>query len=244
MLELKNPHSVMAVLQRRPRDVTEISILGQPSGVWDEVVTLAKQHRIPVVAASPSRGRTPRNELKEERVGIAVALVREPPETTLEAMFADAKAANGKSGGLWLALDCLQDPHNVGAIFRTAGFFGVKGIIQMRDRATPITGTVCDVAAGGVESVPFCSVVNLKRTFEVAKESGLWMLATSEHAKETLQSYSADRSWMLVLGNEERGVRQGTLENCDCVCAIKPRGAVTSLNVSVAAGICMSWLGS
>lgn len=244
MLELKNPHSVLAVLQRRPRDVSEISILGQPGGAWDDVVELARQNRIPVVAATPRSGNANRRDGKEERVGVAVALVKDPPETQLEKMFANAKQADGKSGGVWLALDCLQDPHNVGAIFRTAGFFGVKGIIQMRDRAAPITGTVCDVAAGGVESVPFCSVINLKRAFELAKESGLWLLGTSEHGKETLQSYSADRSWMVVLGNEERGIRQGTLENCDCICAIKPRGAVTSLNVSVAAGICISWLSS
>lgn len=241
MLELKNPHSVMAVLHSRPKDVVEISMLGQPSGAWDEVAALAKANRVPVVAAS-SLSRRGRREGKEERIGGARAVVKPPRESALEDMFAPAKALPGKPAGLWIALDCVQDPHNLGAIFRTAGFFGVKGIVMTQDRSAPITGTTCDVATGGVETVPFASVVNLKRTLDIAKESGLWVLGTSEHAQEDIRAFSADRSWLLVLGNEERGLRQGTTEACDCLCAIKPLGGVTSLNVSVAAGISIARL--
>ena len=240
MLELKNPHSVLAVLKKRPKDVVEIAIMGLAGGVWDEVVSLAKSKRVPVLSAAPDRGRGPGPGGKVERIGIAVARVREPLPVPVESLFTGANEPG--ASGLWLALDCLQDPHNVGAIFRSAGFFGVRGIIMTKDRSASITGTVCDVAAGGVESVPFAEVTNLKRTMEQAKAAGLWLLGTSEHAKDRLESYSADRPWLLVLGNEEKGLRQGTLEGCDCVCGIHPSGSVTSLNVSVATGICISWL--
>jgi len=239
VLELKNPHSVLAVLKRRPRDVSEITISGGAGRAWDEVAQLAQQLRVPVVHAESRRRDFDRSQ-KTERVGSASAVVKEPPESSLQELFAGAKEPGAT--GLWLALDCLQDPHNVGAIFRTASFFGVRGIVLTEDRSAPLTGTVCDVAAGGVEAVPFVSVVNLKRSFDEAKNAGLWVLGSSEHAKAPLESFSRDRCWLLVLGNEERGARQGTLENCDDVCCIKPVGAVTSLNVSVAAGICISWL--
>lgn len=239
MLELKNPHSVLAVLKRRPRDVSEITISGGAGRAWDEVAELAQKHRVPVVRAESRRQVVDRSQ-KAERIGAASAVVKEPPEASLSEVF---KGANEPGAtGLWLALDCLQDPHNVGAIFRTASFFGVRGIIRMEDRSAPLTGTVCDVAAGGVEDVPFVTVTNLKRTFEDAKQAGLWVLGSSEHARAPLEAFKRDRCWLLVLGNEERGARQGTLENCDDVCCIKPVGAVTSLNVSVAAGICISWL--
>lgn len=240
MLELKNPHSVLAVLKRRPHDVSEVSISGGAGGAWDEVADLARSKRVPVVSAESRSRRPATRDQKFERVGAASAVVKEPPEASLSELFTGANQQGAT--GLWLALDCLQDPHNVGAIFRTAAFFGVRGILLTEDRSAPLTGTVCDVAAGGVETVPFALVTNLKRAFEQAKSAGLWVLGSSEHAKAPLDSFSCDRCWMLVLGNEERGARQGTLENCDDVCCIKPIGAVTSLNVSVAAGICISRL--
>ncbi len=84
--------------------------------------------------------------------------------------------------------------------------------------------------------------VNLQRAFEVAKENGLWILGTSEHAKESLRTIDRDRPWLLVLGNEEKGMRRLTEEACDVLCQIPPQGQVTSLNVSVAAGIFISRL--
>jgi 23S rRNA (guanosine2251-2'-O)-methyltransferase len=85
--------------------------------------------------------------------------------------------------------------------------------------------------------------VNLQRGFEVAREAGLWILGASEHAKEDVSKIERDRPWLLVLGNEEKGMRRLTEESCDVLCGIKPKSrGVTSLNVSVAAGILMSRL--
>lgn len=247
MLELKNPHSVIAALKKRPQDVTEIRLsTSSPGDAWADVVNLATKHRIAVyqVRENDRGGRRNQNSgPKQERVGIASAMVKENSGVDLDHLFKTEDAEGGTANnGLWLALDCLQDPHNVGAVIRTAGFFGVKGIVITKDRSAPLNSTVYDVAAGGMEAVPFAIVQNLSRTLDAAKKSGLWLLGTSERAKEDITDISADRPWLLILGNEEKGLRRLTSESCDVMCGIKPQGSVTSLNVSVAAGVCISHL--
>jgi 23S rRNA (guanosine2251-2'-O)-methyltransferase len=153
-----------------------------------------------------------------------------------------APARSASRGRLWLALDQIQDPHNVGAIFRTAAFFGVAGILITRDRSAPLNGTVYDVASGGVEIVPFSNPPNLSRALEVAKKAGLWVLGASEHADRDISQVDRSRSWVLVLGNEEKGLRRLTIENCDELCRITSRSTIGSLNVSVAAGILIAAL--
>ena len=162
------------------------------------------------------------------------------PSTSLEKMFDGIDAS---SRGVWLALDCLQDPQNIGAIFRSAAFFGAKGVLFTTERSAPMTGTVYDISSGGVEAVPFVPVINLQRAFEKAKEAGLWILGTSEHTKESLFKLKNDRPWLLVIGNEEKGIRQLTEKSCDMMCTIPSKGSVvTSLNVSVATGIVLGHL--
>ena len=169
--------------------------------------------------------------------------MRERTGVSAEKLFDDARERSGGKG-LWLALDSLQDPQNVGAIFRTAAFFGVQGILLTTERSAPLSAAAYDVASGGMEYVPFTQQVNLQRGFEAAKEAGLWILGTSEHARETLGGVQKDRPWLVVLGNEERGIRRLTEESCDVMCRIDPKGeGVKSLNVSVAAGILMGQLG-
>lgn len=245
MLELRNPHSVLAALRQRPHDVAEVRVSsGGLSKAWQDVADEAQAARISVISRGREGGRRQKQSgPKSERVGVAWAKVREPRGLSEpSALFENVTESDSESHGLWLALDCLQDPHNVGAIFRTAAFFGVRGIIVTRDRSAPMNATVLDVAAGGVEHVPFCVVPNLARTLKAARDSGLWLLATSEHASEPISSIQRDRNWLAVLGNEEKGVRRLTLEECDMTCAIPPRGLVTSLNVSSAAAVLISRL--
>jgi 23S rRNA (guanosine2251-2'-O)-methyltransferase len=144
--------------------------------------------------------------------------------------------------GLWLALEQLQDPHNVGAIFRTAAFFGVKGIVLTRDRSAPLSATVFDVASGGLEYVPFAIASNLSRAINLAREAGINVIGTSEHAKRMVEQTPLDQSHLLIFGNEEHGLRRVTSESCDELVRLAPRGPIQSLNVSVAAGVCMSRL--
>jgi 23S rRNA (guanosine2251-2'-O)-methyltransferase len=238
---LTNPHSILAALSTRPRDVVEIRLhTDHPKGAWEEVVSLAAKHRIPLQHGGQARkgGRRPRSPGAEKsgRSETGAAVVKERSDVSLMELFADsAERAGGH--GLWLALDQLQDPHNVGAVFRAAAFFGVQGIVLTRDRSAPLNATVYDVASGGLEHVPFSQEPNLSRALDQAKKGGLWVLGTSEHAEEDVSSIPRDRPWLLVLGNEEKGIRRLTRDKCDLLCRLTPRSEVTSLNVSVAAGV-------
>lgn len=247
MLRLRNPHSVLAALESRAEDVHEVRLHGQrPAGAWIDVVRLAEANGIAVLDAGPAdsgRGRRRERTGHTGRTAAAEASVSERPETRPEQLWAGAGSPESDHG-LWLALDQIQDPHNVGAIFRTAAFFGVQGLLVSRDRSAPLNATVYDVACGGIEHVPFSTPPNLSRALDNAKKSGLWVLGTSEHAEQDISEFDRDRPWLVVLGNEEKGLRRLTEQKCDALCRLTSRGAVKSLNVSVAAGVLMAALTS
>lgn len=237
-LRLMNPHSVLATLQHRPQDVMEVhASSARSSEAWKEVAEVAQNLRISVQEPLARNHRGSRQGDESGRIGTTFGVVREKRAVTLDDLFGDDSPR-----GLWLALDRLQDPHNVGAVFRTAAFFGVKGIIMTQDKSAPLTGTVYDTAAGGVESIPFVLQTNLARALDIAKQKEMWVLGSSEHAEMSLTEIDRDRRWLLVIGNEEKGLRRLSQENCDQICRIPPLGEVTSLNVSVAAGIMMAVL--
>lgn len=239
-LHLKNPHSVLAALAARPQDVLEIRTSpAAPSPGWAEVIEAAKQSQIPIHTRFAAERRR-EQKVDEGRQGACEAVVKERAAVALEQLF--PSPGNQPLTGLWLALDCLQDPQNVGAIFRTAVFFGVNGLIITRDRSAPLNAAVYDVASGGVELVPFAQPPNLARALELAKERGMWILGSSEHAEKSVTEIPRDRPWLLVLGSEEQGLRRLTLDRCDEVCKIAPRGQLQSLNVSAAAAVLIAEL--
>ncbi|MGH7199267.1 MAG: 23S rRNA (guanosine(2251)-2'-O)-methyltransferase RlmB, partial [Planctomycetaceae bacterium] len=236
-LQLHNPHSVLAVFETRPQDVLEVRLSSRPSAAWNDVAELARRHRVPVGVAQNPRG-TARGL---GRSGAATASMRERDGVELEELFAATDGSPHKTG-LWLALDTIQDPHNVGAIFRSAAFFGVRGIVLTQDRSAPLNATVYDVASGGVEHMPFSLQTNLSRSLDEAKQAGLWVLGASEHAGQDVSAVDRRRPWLLVAGNEEKGLRRLTLSKCDELCRLTARGRIGSLNVSVATAVLMSEL--
>jgi 23S rRNA (guanosine2251-2'-O)-methyltransferase len=125
---------------------------------------------------------------------------------------------------------------------RSASFFGVRGVMLTKDRSAPLNATVYDISAGGMEALRICQVVNLRRALEQAKESGLWILGTSEHAESDLSQIDRNRPWLIVVGNEQSGMRRLTSEQCDQTCRLTSRGEVSSLNASVAAGAILALL--
>ena len=231
---LKNPHSILAVLDIRPQDIYEIRLSSLPKeGVWETIHKSAIELGLKVTTGQDvRRHKADRKNPGSGRTGNSEAEVKPNPGISLEALLDDPG-----ENGLWLALDTLQDPQNLGAIFRTAACFGVRGILLTRDRSAPLSEAAYDVASGGIEHVPFSIQTNLSRAMKLAKERGLWVLGTSEHAESELRTFSSDRPWLLVLGNEESGLRRLTLENCDATCRIPAKGKIASLNVSVAAGV-------
>jgi 23S rRNA (guanosine2251-2'-O)-methyltransferase len=139
-----------------------------------------------------------------------------------------------------LILDCVQDPHNLGAILRTADAAGVHAVVAPKDKAVGITETVRRVSVGAADHVPFAQVTNLARTMEKLKAAGLWLVGTSDHAKsKSIYDIDLKGPLGLVLGAEEKGMRRLTEENCDFLASIPMAGKVECLNVSVATGVCV-----
>ncbi|HIE53826.1 MAG TPA: 23S rRNA (guanosine(2251)-2'-O)-methyltransferase RlmB, partial [Chromatiaceae bacterium] len=139
---------------------------------------------------------------------------------------------------LLLVLDGLQDPHNLGACLRSADAAGVQAVIAPRDRASGLTPVVCKVASGAAESTPFIQVTNLARTLRHLRDAyGIWILGTAGEADTELYDADLKRGVAIVMGNEEKGLRRLTREQCDQLVRLPMAGSVESLNVSVAAGV-------
>jgi 23S rRNA (guanosine2251-2'-O)-methyltransferase len=139
-----------------------------------------------------------------------------------------------------LILDCVQDPHNLGAILRTADAAGVHAVVAPKDKAVGITETVRRVSVGAADHVPFAQVTNLARAMEKLKAAGLWLVGTSDHAKsKSIYELDLKGPLALVMGAEEKGMRRLTEENCDFLASIPMAGKVECLNVSVATGVCL-----
>jgi 23S rRNA (guanosine2251-2'-O)-methyltransferase len=140
---------------------------------------------------------------------------------------------------LLLVLDGVQDPHNLGACLRTADGAGVDAVIVPRDRACGLTSTVRKVATGAAETVPFIQVTNLARTLRLLQHAGVRLVGTAGEAPGDLYQADLTGSLALVLGAEGSGLRRLTREHCDELVRIPMLGAVESLNVSVATGVCL-----
>jgi len=140
---------------------------------------------------------------------------------------------------LLLILDQIQDPHNLGAILRTADAVGVDAVIVNDKNAAPINETVSKIASGAAESVLLFRVGNLARTIEQLKEQGIWIAGTTDHATQTIYQQNLDGPLALIMGSEGSGMRRLTEENCDYLVKLPMEGLVSSLNVSVATGVCL-----
>ncbi|WP_193214400.1 23S rRNA (guanosine(2251)-2'-O)-methyltransferase RlmB [Luteolibacter marinus] len=138
-----------------------------------------------------------------------------------------------------LILDCVQDPHNLGAILRTADGAGVHAVVAPKDKSAGITETVRRVSVGAADHVPFVQVTNLARTMENLKKAGVWLVGTTDHTDKLLYELDLKGPLAIVLGAEEKGMRRLTEENCDFLAKLPMAGQVECLNVSVSAGVCL-----
>lgn len=140
---------------------------------------------------------------------------------------------------LLLVLDGVTDPHNLGACLRTAEAAGVHAVIVPKDRAAGLTPAARKASAGASEVLPLVQVTNLARTLRALKERGIWLYGTSDRAESDLYGQELNGPLALVLGSEGEGLRRLTAETCDFLVKIPLHGAIESLNVSVAAGVCL-----
>jgi len=140
---------------------------------------------------------------------------------------------------LLLILDGVTDPHNLGACLRSADAAGVTAVIFPKDKSADINDVARKVASGAAETVPWVRVTNLARTITHLKQVGVWIIGTSGEASETLHDRDLTVPCALVLGSEGSGMRRLTREACDFTVSLPMAGSISSLNVSVAAGICL-----
>src|SRR5690606_5817600 len=138
-----------------------------------------------------------------------------------------------------LILDGVTDPHNLGAILRSADAAGVHAVVATKDRSVKLTSVVSKVACGAAESVPSTTVTNRARTLRELQDAGVWIVGTAGETDTLVYDADLKGPLALVLGAEGEGLRRLTRETCDALVKIPMFGTVSSLNVSVAAGICL-----
>jgi len=167
-----------------------------------------------------------------------VALVCEPI-TARDETFLDKLLDNLTEPAFLLVLDGVTDPHNLGACIRSADAAGVHAVIAPKNNSAPLNATVAKVACGAVNVMPYVQVTNLARSLQQLQQRGIWLAGTSGDAQQDVYQASLDGPLALVMGAEGKGMRRLTQENCDFLLKIPMAGEVSSLNVSVAAGVCL-----
>jgi 23S rRNA (guanosine2251-2'-O)-methyltransferase len=226
-------HAVAARLRADPASVIEIlADETRRDARIENVLSAAEAKGVRVIRVPPRRldgfygggrhqGIVARVRPRDERADVETILagLQEPP--------------------LLLVLDGVTDPHNLGACLRVADAAGAHAVIVPKDRSAGLSPTVSKVAAGATESMPLVVVTNLARTLDALKERGVWVIGTAHDADEELYGVPLPEAVAWVLGAEGGGLRRLTRERCDRVLRIPMHGQVASLNVSVAAGVCL-----
>ncbi|MDM7457518.1 MAG: 23S rRNA (guanosine(2251)-2'-O)-methyltransferase RlmB [Tepidimonas sp.] len=157
----------------------------------------------------------------------------------LDQLDARSEAERRADPALLLVLDGVTDPHNLGACLRAADGAGAHAVIAPKDQSCGLNATVAKVASGAAETVPYFMVTNLARTLEALKQRGLWIIGTSDDAPRSLYQHDWRGPVAVVLGSEGKGIRPLVRRTCDELVSIPMRGAVESLNVSVASAVCL-----
>ncbi|REL36700.1 23S rRNA (guanosine(2251)-2'-O)-methyltransferase RlmB [Thalassotalea euphylliae] len=231
-------HAVNALIKRSPERFVEMWLLkGRDDERLLPIINLARKYGIPVqlvhrkVLDDKSDG--------EQHQGV-VARVK-PGKTYTENDLEDilTEAERKDESPFLLILDGVTDPHNLGACLRNADAAGVQAIIVPKDKAARITATVRKVAVGAAETVPLVQVTNLARTMKQLQQMGVWIIGTAGETDTCLYDVKLDGPMALVMGAEGKGMRRLTREHCDQLVKLPMAGSVSSLNVSVATGICL-----
>lgn len=227
-------HAVEALLRYHPKRVKQIWLSeGRSEPRIQALLALAADYRVPV-------GQAERRELDAWVEGVHQGVVAEvsPSQVWGEAMLEELLERT-ETVPLLLVLDGITDPHNLGACLRTADAAGVLAVIVPKDKSATLTAAVRKVACGAAEVIPLVAVTNLSRTLEKLQQRGLWIVGTAGEAEQELYQQDMTGPTVLVMGAEGKGMRRLTREHCDFLVKLPMAGSVSSLNVSVATGVCL-----
>lgn len=228
-------HSVQALVHSAPQRVLELFVLqGRSDQRLRELLGQAESQGLAV--QSVARSKLDALAEGENHQGV---LARCRPAPSHDEPFLFELLAGLERAPLLLVLDGVTDPHNLGACLRTAEAAGVDAVLAPRDKAAGLGPVARKVACGAAEVVPFVSVTNLARTLKQLKREGLWLAGAAGEASTSLYQSDLTGPLALVMGAEGRGLRRLTREHCDFLLQIPMAGSISSLNVSVATGVCL-----
>ncbi|MFC3681695.1 23S rRNA (guanosine(2251)-2'-O)-methyltransferase RlmB [Bacterioplanoides pacificum] len=227
-------HAVTTLLQRSADQVVELWVMkGRQDKRMQRVLELAEEQGLPVREADKGL-----MNQKAEGNHQGIIAWRKPVQGMSEKQLPDV-LDNIEGHPFILILDGVTDPHNLGACIRTADAAGVHLVIAPKDKSAPLNATAAKVACGAAETVPYIQVTNLARTMKELQERGIWIGGTAGEAEQNIYQQNMTGPLALVMGAEGPGMRRLTREHCDFLVNIPMAGEVSSVNVSVATGICL-----
>ena len=227
-------HAVQALLDRHPKRIKRLLLqAGRLNERQQALLALAERQGVALQ-------RVAGDELDAQAEGVHQGVVAEvvPSQLWSEEMLGHMLDRLEGTPSL-LVLDGVTDPHNLGACLRSADAAGAHAVIVPRDRSASLNPTVRKVACGAAETVPLVAVTNLSRTLKQLKQRGLWVVGTAGEADQLIYDVDFTVPSIIIMGAEGAGMRRLTREHCDYLAKLPMAGSVSSLNVSVATGICL-----
>lgn len=226
-------HPVMELLQSSPDKIIELRLLKANRSKVQKLIDLAEQEGIPYHFADQPFPGTP------DQATLQGVQARIKPVATIGLGELLDACHDRQRPALILALDTIQDPHNFGAMIRSASAAGAIGIIYTKDRSAPLSGTVAKVAVGAIAHLPLCPVTNMAAALQQLKEAGFWIFGAEGSAETTVYQAKFDGPVCLVIGGERNGIRPLVKKQCDFLVSIPMHSTLDSLNASVAAAVIM-----
>ena len=228
-------HAVSALLNKQPERAVSLVVLNERHDQkMLALLALAKQLNLKIELVT----RAALDQLTKKANHQGIVAYCQPAKRYTEHDL-EMLLNNLNTPAFLLVLDSIQDPHNLGACLRSADAAGVHAVIAPKDKSVGLTPAVCKVASGAAETVPFIQVTNLARTLRFLKEQNIWLFGAAGDAAESLYQADLNVPLAIVLGAEGTGMRRLTREHCDVLLHVPMQGSVSSLNVSVAAGVFM-----
>ena len=232
-------HAVESLIRREPRRVAALHVQADRQDKrMQALCELSRNQGVSVLSCSKSE----LDELVSGRHQGVVAVLDQAAEAEAGGLMSEADLSEHLSQvtvPLILILDGVTDPHNLGACLRSADAAGVTAVIFPKDKSADVNDVARKVASGAAETVPWVRVTNLARTIESLKQAGVWVIGTDGDAEGSLYEQDLSGPCAMVLGSEGAGMRRLTRDLCDFVVKLPMAGSVSSLNVSVAAGVCL-----
>ena len=232
-------HAVESLIRREPRRVAALHVQADRQDKrMQALCELSRNQGVSVLSCSKSE----LDALVSGRHQGVVAVLDPAAGAEAGGLMSEADLSellSQETVPLILILDGVTDPHNLGACLRSADAAGVTAVIFPKDKNADVNDVARKVASGAAETVPWVRVTNLARTIESLKQAGVWVIGTDGDAEVTLYEQDLSGPCAMVLGSEGAGMRRLTRDLCDFVVKLPMAGSVSSLNVSVAAGVCL-----